>query len=389
MNGQQIRAGAARAAHGAGDGVWDVVQLEVEKDVLSATAELLDDAGTLGEVKLQANLVPEHVLAQGIDERQSGITGGVVQRDDQTFPGGHGSSVPGYAGAMSERTNEPCKDAAAAEGTTARAESKAQPPTAMTIAGYDPGAGAGIVADVLTFARFGVFATSAITALTVQSTRGVRRVQPVDAMLLRDTLEELEADLPADGIKIGMLAGEAQVRVVADFVRTARRSRAVTIVLDPVLVSSSGATLLDQPGLNLLQAELLPLVDVMTPNTDEASRLTGLPCHSASDAERCAERLAQLYPHAAIVLTGGHLEEPSDLLWHEGRERWYPGKRIMSDTTHGTGCVFSSALLASRLQGAAWAAAVECAKNFVAEAIRKAVPRGSGKGPMHLVAAKA
>ena len=257
--------------------------------------------------------------------------------------------------------------------------------TALTIAGFDPGSGAGVTADLLTFARFGVFATAAITGLTVQSTRGVRRVERVDPGLLRETLEELEADLPADGVKIGMLGGAAQVRVVADFLQGVRSVRAVTIVVDPVLVSSSGATLLEADGVELLRELLLPLTDAVTPNTDEAALLTGQPCRNRAEAEHSAELLAARYPHLVPVITGGHLEPPIDLVWEQGKSLWLPGERIDSKATHGTGCVFSSAMLAMRLRGQDWTEAARAAKTFVLEGIRSAEARGRGHGPLNLL----
>ncbi len=260
-------------------------------------------------------------------------------------------------------------------------------PTALSIAGFDPGSGAGITADLLTFARFGIFASSAVTALTVQSTRGVRRVQPVDPTLLRDTLEELEADLPADGIKIGMLGGAPQVRVVVDFLQAVRARRKVTVVVDPVLVSSSGAVLLDETGVNMLREELLPLVDAVTPNVPEAALLTGLACRHAAAAEQCAAAVAARYPRLVPVVTGGHLEPTSDLVWQQGNGTWIPGERLGSRATHGTGCVYSSALLAARLLGKDWPRAAAMAKAFVTQAIRTARPHGAGKGPTNLLGA--
>lgn len=265
------------------------------------------------------------------------------------------------------------------------AAGKLSHPTAVTIAGFDPGSGAGISADLLTFSRFGIFATAAITALTVQSTRGVRRVQAVDPVLLRDTLAELEDDLPGSGCKIGMLGGAAQVHVVAEFLRTVRARRAITVVLDPVLVSSSGAVLLDQPGLEVLREDLLPLTDALTPNAPEAALLTGLSCRNVHEAEECGAALAQRYPRTVAVITGGHLEPPCDLVWQRGTPTWIPGERIDSLSTHGTGCVFSSALLASKLRGSDWAASAAAAKSFVTDAIRTATARGSGHGPTHLL----
>lgn len=257
--------------------------------------------------------------------------------------------------------------------------------TALTIAGFDPGSGAGVTADLLTFASFGVFATSAITALTVQSTRGVRRVEPVDAGLLRETLAELEEDLPPTGIKLGMLGGVAQVRVVAEYLRKVRTSRALTVVLDPVIVSSSGHALLDLEGLALLQEEVLQLVDVVTPNLREAGVLAGMPCGNAIEAEACARSLQTRYPGLTPIITGGHFQRPQDLILHGSEATWIDGEHIASRSTHGTGCAFSSALLAGRLGGEEWVSAARIAKQFVRNAIRTAVPRGSGQGPLNLL----
>lgn len=275
----------------------------------------------------------------------------------------------GYADSMSRSTDDP----------------QTRKLTALTIAGYDPGSGAGVTADLLTFARFGLFATSAITALTVQSTRGVRRVEPVEPDLLRSTLEELEADLPADGVKIGMLGGAAQVQAVAAWLQQVRLRRQVTVVLDPVLVSSSGSVLLDAPGRAALQKELLPFVDAVTPNAQEASLLTGLPCATQDEAQRCAQQLATRYPNLIPIVTGGHLEPPSDLVWLEGRPAWIGGQRLQSRATHGTGCAFSSALLADYLSSGDWTGAAAVAKHFVTGAIRSATPRGGGHGPLNLI----
>ncbi len=256
-------------------------------------------------------------------------------------------------------------------------------PTALTIAGYDPSSGAGITADLLTLAAHGIFATSAITASTVQSTMGVFAVHPVEPEVLRQTLDCLEEDLPPDGVKLGMLGGAAAVDIVAGYLRRVRARRSVQVVLDPVLLSSSGASLLRQGAASLDM--LLGLVDAVTPNLNEAAALTGLPCATAEEMERCAAALRQHYPTLAIVLTGGHLPQPSDLLLDEAGPRWFNGEPIATTSTHGTGCAFSSALLAARLRGLQWPDSVASAKQFVAQSLRDAVPHGRGRGPMALL----
>ncbi len=255
---------------------------------------------------------------------------------------------------------------------------------AQTIAGHDPSSGAGMTADMLVFAAHGLFATSAITALTVQSTTGVQRVEPVSPQLLRQTLDCLEADLPPNGIKIGMLATAGNVSVVADYIANVRARRSLLVVLDPVLRSSSGTALLDHEGYEAVAHLLLPSVDAITPNLQEAELLSGLPCLTWENTLAAAKALRERYANLAVIVTGGHLPAPADLLLHEAGPQWFHGERIHTRATHGTGCAFSSALLANRLLGADWSEATAAAKQFVADAMRQAVPRGQGSGPMAL-----
>ncbi len=252
----------------------------------------------------------------------------------------------------------------------------------LTIAGFDPSSGAGVTADVLTFAAHGVFAVSAITALTVQSTRGVEAVHPVEAEVLRRTLRCLEEDLPPAGIKIGMLGSGAAVQVVAEYVAEVRARRRVVVVLDPVLRASSGASLLDDAA---AMESLLAMVDAVTPNLSEAAALTGLPCTSQAEMERCTVALRARFPALTVMLTGGHLERPADLVLGDAGLHWMEGEYIATMSTHGTGCAFSTALVAARMRGATWGEAAVGAKRFVARALRAAVARGQGCGPMALL----
>jgi hydroxymethylpyrimidine/phosphomethylpyrimidine kinase len=255
--------------------------------------------------------------------------------------------------------------------------------TALTIAGFDPSSGAGITADLAVFAAHRVFGTAAITALTVQSTTGVRRVEAVAPDVLSQTLAELRSDLPPAGIKIGMLAGLAQVRCVIEFLQN-MPDRPI-VVLDPVLRSSSGKALLDADGTEALIEDLLPLVDAITPNTDELTVLSGLPCDTEEGILVAAESLARKHPSLAIVATGGHRPKPDDLLIAGGVRTRLPGERIETRSTHGTGCAFSSALVCARIMGQDWPEASSTAKGYVAEAMRTAMPRGAGRGPMNLL----
>jgi hydroxymethylpyrimidine/phosphomethylpyrimidine kinase len=287
--------------------------------------------------------------------------------------------------------------------------SSLQPRTLLTIAGHDPSSGAGIAADLQVFSAFGHFGVSAITALTVQSTRGVTEVQPVAPHFLARTLDHLIADLPPAGIKIGMLGSATTAETVADFLRRlARRdSKSVMsaekkgietgsaepphsgalplpIVLDPILRASSGARLLDPAALTVLHEHLIPAVTWITPNWPELSALTGHTIETLADAEAAANLLADRHPHLHIVATGGDQFPPTDLLrLPSGEIHYVYGEHIASTSTHGTGCAFSSALLSRLILGDTQSAAAEAAKRYVTEAIRRAPGIGHGRGPLN------
>ncbi|MGB7190799.1 MAG: bifunctional hydroxymethylpyrimidine kinase/phosphomethylpyrimidine kinase [Acidobacteriaceae bacterium] len=263
------------------------------------------------------------------------------------------------------------------------------PQVALTIAGFDPSSGAGITADLKVFAAHRLYGTAAITALTVQSTQGVRRVEPVSPETFRQTLDCLAQDLTFSGIKIGMLANEAVVAEVSQFLAKSGDPPA-QIVLDPVLNSTSGHELLSPQGLLRLKQDLLPRVGWLTPNLAELALLAETPVPNREAVPEAAARLALLYPGLNIVVTGGHLDPPDDFLRVAGNavpvggaERWYPGQRIQTRATHGTGCAFSSALLSRLIIGDAPAEAVTAAKAYVAEAMQAAHPIGKGPGPIH------
>jgi hydroxymethylpyrimidine/phosphomethylpyrimidine kinase len=260
------------------------------------------------------------------------------------------------------------------------------PPVIWTIAGFDPSSGAGITADLKTISSFGCYGASCITALTVQNTLGVRRVEPVSPRTLRETLHALLEDIPPDAIKIGMLATSGAASLVADFLETLLLPRC-PIILDPILRSSSGAELLDAAGVQILIARLLPLATVVTPNRHEAAILTGL---SAEDAEGAATALRQMGATAAVVTGGdsGAAQWSEDVLAYgaAGMEfvETLSAPRIQSSATHGTGCAFSTAIACGLAQGQNIPAAVTAAKAFVRRAIERAPGIGHGKGPMGL-----
>ncbi len=262
----------------------------------------------------------------------------------------------------------------------------------LTIAGFDPSSGAGITADLKVFAAHGLYGVAAITALTVQSTAGVQRVEPVSAVLLSETLACLAADLPIAGIKIGMLATAANVDAVAEFLATLPPVDGQRpVVLDPVLCSTSGRALLDPSGVERLRSRLLPLVSCVTPNSVElfsvcgrtpAGTIATQPERAAAQAE--ATRLAQQFPKLGIVVTGGHLLSPDDLVMAPGMPgTWLRGEWVDTPATHGTGCGYSSALLCALVAGLSLIDAASAAKLYVSDALRAATPMGEGGGSMH------
>ena len=257
--------------------------------------------------------------------------------------------------------------------------------TVLTIAGFDPSSGAGVTADLMVFAAHGLFGTSCITSLTVQSTTEVREAHPVRPETVRATLDCLQIDLPTAGIKIGMLALGKTVAAVADFLGELRgRGEQVPVVLDPVLRSSSGRELLNAEGVAMLRERLLPLVDWVAPNLDELAILTGKRVAGREDVPEAARLLQASCPGLNVLATGGHLTPPDDfLLAAGGRTWWLPGKQVDSTSTHGTGCALSSALLSGLVLGKSGYEAAVGAKLYVAEAIRTAQKLGKGRGPMN------
>ncbi len=262
------------------------------------------------------------------------------------------------------------------------------PPIVMTIAGFDPSSGAGITADIKTIAAHECYGVCCTTALTVQSTQGVRRVEGVDPKIIRETLEELVSDLAVDAVHIGMLGNAQVAEVVADFLGKTfpGRGRLPHVVLDPILKSSSGADLLDAAGTRVLIKKLIPLAEVVTPNLDEASILTGSAVTNLDQMREAAARLHALGA-ANVVVTGGQLEKASDLLSFataRGPEQEvFKADRQRSNSTHGTGCAFATALACHLAHGRGLPEAVLLSKVYVSAAIANAHPLGHGVGPLH------
>ena len=250
-----------------------------------------------------------------------------------------------------------------------------------------------MTADLQTFAAHGVFGICALTALTVQSTRGVRRTQLLDGALLRDTLSCLEDDLPPAGIKIGMLGSVELVGVVVRYLESVRARRQVYVVLDPVLRSSSGALLLDEAGVSALYKDLLPLCDCVTPNRAEVTVLSRVitPGENALLEERDvldqARDVQKQTGGRELIVTGGDgAGMPTDLILGPADDpAWLAGVRVETMATHGTGCAFSSALLSRRLLGDDLQGAALAAKRYVEDALATAPRLGGGRGPMNLL----
>jgi len=258
------------------------------------------------------------------------------------------------------------------------------PPVVLTIAGFDPSCGAGVTADIKTIAAHGCYGTACITALTVQTTTGVQRVEPVAKEIVRETLRELAADMPPAAVRIGMLGSAGVVDAVAEFLDSVKPPN---VVLDPILKASSGVALLDDKGVERMVKALFPLASVVTPNVDEAAVLTGLPVADLEQMKAAARKLHQMGVQN-VVVTGGHLERAADVLsiaLPEGNleQLEFVSDRLRSTSTHGTGCAFASALAANLAQGRQLQYAIVLAKAYVTKAISRAFPLGKGVGPLH------
>jgi len=257
------------------------------------------------------------------------------------------------------------------------------PPVVLSIAGFDPSSGAGVTADIKTIAAHGCYGISCITALTVQSTGGVRRVESLSAATLLETLDELNRDFVISAVHVGMLGGGKVARAVADFLEKAGLSN---IVLDPIIKSSSGADLIDPGGRAVVIDRLMPLATVLTPNVDEAAALTGLAVTNLEEMRLAAEKLHEMGCRS-VVITGGHLDKAIDLLSFVNskgvQQEVFKSDRVRSNSTHGTGCAFASAISCHLAGGRGLPEAVLLAKAYVAAAISNAYPLGRGVGPLH------
>ncbi len=252
--------------------------------------------------------------------------------------------------------------------------------TALSIAGSDSSGGAGIQADLKTMTMNGVFAMSAVTALTAQNTTGVTAISEVTPEFLRQQIDAVFTDIRPDAVKTGMVSSAGLIEVIAERLRF---YQAENIVVDPVMVATSGARLLEPGAERALQALLLPLADLVTPNIPEAEILSGVSIRSEADMLAAARAIGETHG-CAVLCKGGHsLSDANDLLWAKGEARWFRGRRIENPNTHGTGCTLSSAIAANLAKGFGLADAVERAKDYISGALGDMLDLGKGRGPMN------
>ena len=252
--------------------------------------------------------------------------------------------------------------------------------TALSIAGSDSSGGAGIQADIKTMSAHGVYAMSAITALTAQNTTGVTDILDSTPAFLSAQLDAVFTDIFPDAVKIGMVSSSELISVIA---QKLRQYGARHIVVDPVMVATSGSRLLQENAVQALKTELLPLAEVATPNIPEAEILAEMPISSPEDMERAAELISRRY-HCAVLCKGGHdLNDANDLLWKDGTGRWFKGRRINNPNTHGTGCTLSSAIASNLAKGMDLEEAVRRAKDYISGALGAMLDLGHGRGPMN------
>ena len=251
---------------------------------------------------------------------------------------------------------------------------------ALTIAGSDSSGGAGIQADLKTMTLNGVFAMSAVTALTAQNTTGVKDILEVPPAFLEAQLDAVFTDIPPQAVKTGMVSSADLISVIA---RKLRQYGAENLVVDPVMVATSGARLLREDAMDALKNELLPLAAVVTPNIPEAQLLSGCAIGCAAEMEAAARVIGERYG-CAVLLKGGHrINDANDFLWQPDGGRWFEGRRIANPNTHGTGCTLSSAIAANLAKGFSLYESVERAKAYLSGALNAMLDLGKGSGPMN------
>ncbi len=251
--------------------------------------------------------------------------------------------------------------------------------TALSIAGSDSCGGAGIKADIKTMTMNGVYAMSAVTALTAQNTTGVRAIQESTPEFLKQQIDAVFEDIFPDSVKIGMVSSSELVCVIADRLKY---HKAKNIVVDPVMVATSGSSLMKTDAVKTLIDELLPIATLVTPNIPEAEVLSGLSIENKEDMQKAAKTISDTYG-CAVLLKGGHnINDANDLLYTNGEYKWFEGKRIDNPNTHGTGCTLSSAIASNLAKGFTLAQSVQRAKEYISVALSAMLDLGKGSGPM-------
>ena len=252
--------------------------------------------------------------------------------------------------------------------------------TALTIAGSDSGGGAGIQADIKTMTANGVFATSAVTALTAQNTTGVSSIMEVTPDFLGEQLDRILTDIFPDAVKIGMVSSAALISMIAEKLTF---YKAPHIVLDPVMVATSGAKLISEDAVDALRTKLIPIAEVITPNIPEAEVLTGRSIQTAQEMEDAARAIFEAYG-CAVLLKGGHQRnDANDFLFTKEGGTWFHGERIDNPNTHGTGCTLSSAIASNLAKGRSLNDSVQWAKRYISGALAAQLDLGKGSGPMN------
>ena len=252
--------------------------------------------------------------------------------------------------------------------------------TTLTIAGSDSSGGAGIQADIKTMTMNGVFAMSAITALTAQNTTGVTGISEVTPDFLSQQLDAVFTDIYPDAVKIGMVSSSQLIQTIAEKLI---QYKASNIVVDPVMVATSGARLISEDAIDTLKEKLFPLADVLTPNIPEAEVLSGMRITNESEMIEAAKAISETY-HCAVLCKGGHqINDANDLLYSDGSYRWFRGRRINNPNTHGTGCTLSSAIASNLAKGFDLDTSVQRAKDYISQALEAMLDLGAGSGPMN------
>ena len=252
--------------------------------------------------------------------------------------------------------------------------------TALTIAGSDSSGGAGIQVDIKTMMANGVFAMSAITALTAQNTTGVKSIMNATPEFLADEIDMVFTDIRPDAVKIGMVSERALIETI---VKKLKEYKPAFVVVDPVMVATSGAKLISDDAVDALEKQLLPLATVLTPNIPETEVLSGMKIENEKDMEKAAKLIHDKY-HCAVLAKGGHrINDANDLLYSDKGMKWFKGKRIDNPNTHGTGCTLSSAIASNLAKGYSLEESVQRAKDYISGALGAMLDLGKGSSPMN------